>query len=123
MAEAIQDYEDLEILKLLVRLAGNERVQTSVGDSDVSKGKQNLVVQPTFHSSRSNAEMHPPEAAGGIQGPPDEAVINSILGSIRALLPASQSLKYFVLFLFQKKYRALKSWHANSFFFKGTIII
>ena len=69
MAVVIQDYEDLEILKLLVRLAGNGRVHTSGGDSNVSKGKQNLVVQPTFHSSRSNAEMHPPEAAGGIQGP------------------------------------------------------
>ena len=114
--------QDLEILKLLVRLAGNERAHTSVGDSNVSKGKQNLVVQPTFHSSRSNAEMLPPEAAGGIQGPQDDAVINSIL-FIRALLPASQSPKYFVLFLFQKKYRALKSWRANSFFFKGTIII
>ena len=76
---------------------------------------------PKFISSRSNADMLPPEADGGIRGPPDDAVFNSILGSIRALLPASWSLKYFVLFLLRKKYLALKSWRAN--FFKGTIII
>ena len=84
-------------------------------------GIGNLVAQPTFLSSRSNAEMHPPEADGGIWGPPDDAVFNSILGSIRALLPASRSQKYFVLFVYFEKYRALKSWRAN--FFKGTIII
>ena len=36
-AMVIQDYEDLEVLKLLVRLAGNRRVHTSVGGSNVSK--------------------------------------------------------------------------------------
>ena len=43
------------------------------------------MAQPTFLSSRSNAEMHPPEADEGIQGSPDDAVFNSIVGSIRAL--------------------------------------
>ena len=36
-AVVIQYYEDLEILKLLVRLEGNRRVHASVGGSNVSK--------------------------------------------------------------------------------------
>ena len=106
-AMVIQDYEDLEILKLLARLArdgwGNATCKCRRFKCFQGYGIGNLVAQPTFLSSRSNAEMHPPEADGGIQGPLDDAVFNSILGSIRALLPASLSLKYFVLFFFRKK--------------------
>ena len=40
-AVVINDYEDLEILKLLVRLAAKGRVHTSVGDSNVSKVTEN----------------------------------------------------------------------------------